>query len=119
MINLSIGKQYIQYIIYFTIFSHSIDIGGRIQEVSPDKLYVTTLIATEGLLWVGTDQGLILTFPLPRLGGIPKVNGHACVSFHAHEGAVKTLYAFKVQKDIAQPLNQEPGILRCRVLIEV
>lgn len=72
----------------------------------PEKLYVTSLMARSGLLWVGTDQGLVLTYPLPKLGGIPKVNGSACISFHGHEGPVRHLYAFKMHKNATQ--QQQP-----------
>lgn len=92
------------FICIITSLNPPVDIAGKIQETSHEKLYVTAMIAKEGLLWVGTDQGLILTYPLPRLGGIPKVNGQACVSFHAHEGSVRCLNAFRMEKN---PLKRE------------
>ena len=67
-----------------------------------DKVYVTSLLAKEGLLWVGLNIGLIITYPLPRLGGIPTVSGQACISFHAHKGPVKYFHAFKVQANRKQ-----------------
>ena len=36
---------------------------------------VSSLLIYQGLLWVGTSQGLILTFPVPTLEGIPKITG--------------------------------------------
>ncbi|XP_066915965.1 rho guanine nucleotide exchange factor 10-like isoform X2 [Clytia hemisphaerica] len=78
------------------------DIDINVEKIVPEKLYVTSIMARSGLLWVGTDQGLILTYPLPKLGGIPKVNGSACISFHGHDGPVRHLYAFKVQKQNTQ-----------------
>lgn len=82
------------------------DIDINVEKIIPEKLYVTSLMARSGLLWVGTDQGLVLTYPLPKLGGIPKVNGSACISFHGHEGPVRHLYAFKMHKNATQQQQQ-------------
>lgn len=40
-------------------------------------LCVTSLLICQGLLWVGTDQGVIVLLPVPRLEGIPKITGGA------------------------------------------
>lgn len=48
-------------------------------------------MACRGLLWVGTNVGVVLTIPLPRLEGIPIVSGHAATSFHALNGPVTVL----------------------------
>ncbi len=34
-------------------------------------IHVTALMASRGLLWVGTNVGIALTVPLPRLEGVP------------------------------------------------
>lgn len=72
------------------------EIDGKIQSINIEKIYVSALLAEKGLLWVGVNQGLIVTYPLPRLGGIPTVAGQACVSFHIHEGPVKHLHSFRI-----------------------
>lgn len=36
---------------------------------------VTSLLICQGQLWVGTDQGVIVLLPVPRLEGIPKITG--------------------------------------------
>lgn len=36
---------------------------------------VTSLLICQGSLWVGTDQGIIVLLPVPRLEGIPKITG--------------------------------------------
>lgn len=36
---------------------------------------VTSLLICQGLLWVGTAQGFIITLPVPKLEGIPKITG--------------------------------------------
>ncbi|XP_030078163.1 rho guanine nucleotide exchange factor 10-like protein isoform X3 [Microcaecilia unicolor] len=52
---------------------------------------VTTLLICQGLLWVGTDQGMLVTLPVPRLEGIPKVTGKGMVSLNGHCGPVELL----------------------------
>ncbi|KAL2104173.1 hypothetical protein ACEWY4_001041 [Coilia grayii] len=52
---------------------------------------VTSLLICQGLLWVGTAQGIIVTFPVPKLEGIPKITGKAMTSLNAHSGPVDFL----------------------------
>merc|ERR1719427_600905 len=53
------------------------------------SIYVTALSAAKGLLWVGTNVGIALTIPLPRLEGVPIISGKANISYHAHFGPVR------------------------------
>ncbi|XP_023325596.1 rho guanine nucleotide exchange factor 10 [Eurytemora carolleeae] len=53
------------------------------------SIYVTALTAAKGLLWVGTNVGMALTIPLPRLEGVPIISGKANISYHAHYGPVR------------------------------
>ncbi|KAM4772475.1 LOW QUALITY PROTEIN: rho guanine nucleotide exchange factor 10 [Rhinophrynus dorsalis] len=55
------------------------------------RVSVTSLLVCHGLLMVGTNLGVIVALPVPRLQGIPKVTGRGMVSHHAHHGAVKFL----------------------------
>ncbi|XP_063772743.1 rho guanine nucleotide exchange factor 10 isoform X2 [Pseudophryne corroboree] len=55
------------------------------------RVSVTSLLVCHGLLMVGTNIGVIVAFPVPRLQGIPKVTGRGMVSYHAHHSAVKFL----------------------------
>nr|XP_033777326.1 rho guanine nucleotide exchange factor 10-like protein isoform X2 [Geotrypetes seraphini] len=55
------------------------------------NIRVTTLLICQGLLWVGTEQGLLVTLPVPRLEGIPKVTGKGKVSLNGHCGPVELL----------------------------
>lgn len=61
------------------------------------KISVTSLIACKGLLWVGTNVGVALTIPLPRLEGIPIISGRANISFHAHLGPITFLLSLQSQ----------------------
>ncbi|XP_053609113.1 rho guanine nucleotide exchange factor 10-like protein isoform X2 [Plodia interpunctella] len=53
--------------------------------------HVSTLLAGQGLLWVGTTAGVTVTVPLPKLEGLPLIGGHIAVSYHAHAGPVTFL----------------------------
>ncbi|XP_033015369.1 rho guanine nucleotide exchange factor 10-like protein isoform X6 [Lacerta agilis] len=52
---------------------------------------VTSLLICQGLLWVGTDQGILVLLPVPRLEGIPKITGKGMVSLNGHCGPVEFL----------------------------
>ncbi|XP_057218947.1 rho guanine nucleotide exchange factor 10-like protein isoform X2 [Triplophysa rosa] len=54
---------------------------------------VTSLLICQGLLWVGTAQGVIVTLPVPKLEGIPKITGKGMTSLNAHNGPVEFLVA--------------------------
>lgn len=56
---------------------------------------VTALMACKGLLWVGTNVGIILTIPLPRLEGVPIISGRVNISYHAHFGPIYFLLALQ------------------------
>ncbi|XP_021329343.1 rho guanine nucleotide exchange factor 10-like protein isoform X4 [Danio rerio] len=57
------------------------------------NLCVSSLLICQGLLWVGTAQGIIVTLPVPRLEGIPKITGKGMTSLNAHNGPVEFLLA--------------------------
>ncbi|KAL0978483.1 hypothetical protein UPYG_G00171030 [Umbra pygmaea] len=54
---------------------------------------VTTLLVCQGLLWVRTAQGVIITLPVPKLEGIPKITGKGMTTLNAHCGPVDFLVA--------------------------
>lgn len=51
---------------------------------------------------MGTDAGISLTVPLPRLEGVPIISGRVNVSYHAHMGPVRLLL----------PLQDPPTVLK-------
>uniref|UniRef100_A0A8C1Z8R0 Rho guanine nucleotide exchange factor (GEF) 10-like a n=1 Tax=Cyprinus carpio TaxID=7962 RepID=A0A8C1Z8R0_CYPCA len=55
------------------------------------NMRVTSLLICQGLLWVGTAQGIIITLPVPKLEGIPKITGKGMTSLNAHCGPVDFL----------------------------
>uniref|UniRef100_A0A8C9LAT8 Rho guanine nucleotide exchange factor 10 like n=1 Tax=Pavo cristatus TaxID=9049 RepID=A0A8C9LAT8_PAVCR len=70
-----------------------INIATRTTFVLPGQRHVrvTSLLICQGLLWVGTDQGIIVLLPVPRLEGIPKITGKGMVSLNGHGGPVDFL----------------------------
>uniref|UniRef100_A0A673YDY4 Rho guanine nucleotide exchange factor 10 like n=1 Tax=Salmo trutta TaxID=8032 RepID=A0A673YDY4_SALTR len=54
-----------------------INISTRVSLHNPGQksMRVTSLLIYQGLLWVGTVQGIIITLPVPKLEGIPKITG--------------------------------------------
>ncbi|XP_056013747.1 uncharacterized protein LOC125646134 isoform X6 [Ostrea edulis] len=62
------------------------------EEKNPKTTTVTSLMASRGLLWVGTSLGIVCSLPLPRLrDGVPLIKGRPDVSFHSHNGPVQFL----------------------------
>ena len=68
---------------------------------------VTTLAASKGLLWVGTNTGIALTIPLPRLEGVPIISGRANVSYHAHSGPITFFLTLQIR---TRPVLAPPAI---------
>ncbi|KAL5015085.1 hypothetical protein ScPMuIL_009355 [Solemya velum] len=66
-------------------------LGGESGDSSCDRsCTVTCMTSSRGLLWIGTNLGIILTLPLPKLqNGVPLLSGRRSVSLHAHNGPVK------------------------------
>ncbi|XP_075270836.1 rho guanine nucleotide exchange factor 10 isoform X5 [Opisthocomus hoazin] len=70
-----------------------INIATPVHNMLPgqQRVSVTSLLVCHGLLLVGTNLGIIVALPVPRLQGIPKVTGRGMVSYHAHNSPVKFL----------------------------
>ncbi|XP_078026510.1 rho guanine nucleotide exchange factor 10-like protein isoform X2 [Epinephelus lanceolatus] len=68
-----------------------VNISTRTAHLTPGKVCVSSLLICQGLLWVGTSQGIIITFPVPTLEGIPKITGKGMTSLNAHCGPVDFL----------------------------
>ena len=84
------------------------------REVSQPQrsIHVTAMAASRGLLWVGTNVGIALTVPLPRLEGVPIISGRANISYHAHFGPVNFFLNLqrKVLTDVASSSSAIPPL---------
>merc|ERR1711872_114152 len=72
---------------------------------SKRSIYVTALSAAKGLLWVGTNVGIALTIPLPRLEGVPIISGKANISYHAHFGPVRMFLPLQPKVHTSEPVS--------------
>jgi len=72
------------------------------------SIYVTALSAAKGLLWVGTNVGIALTIPLPRLEGVPIISGKANISYHAHFGPVRMFLPLQPKVHVSEPVGGRP-----------
>uniref|UniRef100_A0A8C9W583 Rho guanine nucleotide exchange factor 10 like n=1 Tax=Scleropages formosus TaxID=113540 RepID=A0A8C9W583_SCLFO len=72
-----------------------INISVRSAFLNPgqEMVRVTSLLVCQGMLWVGTAQGVIVALPVPKLEGIPKITGKGMTSLNAHGGPVDFLVA--------------------------
>ncbi|XP_038151603.1 rho guanine nucleotide exchange factor 10 isoform X1 [Cyprinodon tularosa] len=70
-----------------------INIATTVNNILPgnQRVSVSSLLVSHGLLLVGTNLGVTVALSVPRLQGIPKVTGRGMVSLHAHNGPVKFL----------------------------
>ena len=75
------------------------------------NIYVTALLASRGLLWVGTNVGIALTVPLPRLEGVPIISGRANISYHAHYGCVSFFLNINHKVELPSQMLPTPGFL--------
>merc|ERR1719454_1136027 len=105
------------------IHMQDIDIASNVRRVlaarelsnSKKSIYVTALSAAKGLLWVGTNVGIALTIPLPRLEGIPIISGKANISYHAHFGPVRLFLPLQTKVHTIEPtapaLGRRPVVM--------
>ena len=88
------------------IHMRDIDIAASVTKVLANKrsIFVTALSAAKGLLWVGTNVGIALTIPLPRLEGVPIISGKANISYHAHFGPVRMFLPLQQKVVTSEPV---------------
>lgn len=71
------------------------------------QVNVSALLASKGLLWVGTNVGIVLTIPLPRLEGVPIISGRVNISYHSHYGPITFLLALQPRNYNIPKLNKK------------
>lgn len=83
--------------------------GDAVNSNGKSSIHVTALTASRGLLWVGTNVGIALTIPLPRLEGAPIISGGISISYHAHFGSITFLLPLIPKSYNNGPPNVNPG----------
>ena len=93
LVNSSIIKLY-----HTETFKHlqDVNVASNVKRIlnemiDPNGIFVTAMLATRGLLWIGTNVGVIVTLNLPRLQGVPLISGCLNVALHRHTGPVTIL----------------------------
>lgn len=84
--------------------------GGTLAVNNQTTVTVTALLACKGLLWVGTNVGISLTIPLPRLEGVPIISGRVNISYHAHFGPITFLLAIQNTKNTVHSVKQRVNV---------
>lgn len=96
------------------IASNIARVPGNRECIGEGRVTVTALMACKGLLWVGTNVGISLTIPLPRLEGVPIISGRVNMSYHAHFGPISFLLALQPRSS-----NFKPHIPDAEPVVEV
>ncbi|OQV20528.1 Rho guanine nucleotide exchange factor 10 [Hypsibius exemplaris] len=78
-------------------------LAERESDRSAREIFVTSLLAIRGSLWVGTNVGLVLTVSLPKLDGVPITLSRPTVSFHAHLDSASLLMALQPRTVTRKP----------------
>ena len=88
-------------------------LGKTSSSLPSPAIKVTSLMASKGLLWVGTDAGIALSIALPRLEGVPIISGRANVSHHAHCGPITFFLTLQMEpKTPPTPAIPSPAALQ-------
>jgi len=86
----------------------TLNVKRVIPDLSPNvSISVTAMLATRGLLWIGTNVGVIVTLTLPRLQGLPLLHSCLNVALHRHIGPVTIL--LNLNQDVNCLSNQTQG----------
>ncbi|XP_011056396.1 PREDICTED: rho guanine nucleotide exchange factor 10-like isoform X3 [Acromyrmex echinatior] len=84
--------------------------AGTLTVNNQTAVTVTALLACKGLLWVGTNVGISLTIPLPRLEGVPIISGRVNISYHAHFGPITFLLAIQNTKNTVYSAKERVNV---------
>ncbi|XP_018366474.1 PREDICTED: rho guanine nucleotide exchange factor 10-like protein isoform X3 [Trachymyrmex cornetzi] len=84
--------------------------AGTLAVNNQTAVTVTALLACKGLLWVGTNVGISLTIPLPRLEGVPIISGRVNISYHAHFGPITFLLAIQNTKNTVYSAKERVNV---------
>ena len=61
---------------------------------------------------MGTNVGIALTIPLPRLEGVPIISGKANISYHAHFGPVRIFLPLQPKVRLREAINLKKRIFK-------
>lgn len=70
--------------------------GARITKLDADHCHISNILATKGLLWLGTSLGITLVYRIPCLEGVPLISGRPYLAYDAHQDSVHVLLSMSV-----------------------
>lgn len=70
--------------------------GARITKLNGDHCHISNILATKGLLWLGTSLGITLIYRIPCLEGVPLISGRPYLAYDAHQDSVRVLLPLTV-----------------------
>lgn len=101
MLSDSCFSQMLYNFVYKFTDSYVYIIAGKSRLINVSEVHVSCLLASRGMLWIGTNIGVILSLPLPRLReGVPLVSERPSVSYHAHNGPVRFLLPLHAKSNV-------------------
>ena len=70
--------------------------GARITKLNGEHCHISSILATKGLLWLGTSLGITLIYRIPCLEGVPLISGQPYLAHDADQDSVHVLLQLTV-----------------------
>ena len=70
--------------------------GAKIK-LDGDHCRISSILATKGLLWLGTSLGITLVYRIPCLEGLPLITGRPYLAYAAHQDSVHVLLSMSMR----------------------
>ena len=80
--------------------------GAKITKLDGEHCHISSILATKGLLWLGTSLGITLVYRIPCLEGIPLISGRPYLAYDAHQDSIRVLLSMTVT---SRPMKQRIG----------
>lgn len=80
--------------------------GAKITKLNGEHCHISSMLATKGLLWLGTSLGITLVYRIPCLEGVPLISGRPYLAYDAHQDSVRVLLSMNVT---LRPIRQRIG----------
>jgi len=65
--------------------------GAKLTRLDGEHAHISNILATKGLLWLGTSLGVTLVYRIPCLEGVPLISGRPYLAYDAHQDNVRIL----------------------------
>jgi len=88
------------------IFFFLITTGAKLTKLDGKHAHISNILATKGLLWLGTSLGVTLVYRIPCLEGVPLISGRPYLAYDAHQDNVRILLNVTVR---SRPVKKRIG----------